>query len=74
MARVGAQPGVTRQTSSLLVCESPVVRLLDTPGIMTPKISSTEVGLRLALTGEHQDGRCGEQLFHEIFPSFDDPD
>ena len=65
MARVGAQPGVTRQTSSLLVCESPVVRLLDTPGIMTPKISSTEVGLRLALTGAIKDSIVGEEILVE---------
>lgn len=65
LARVGTQPGVTRQTSSLLVCDSPVMRLLDTPGIMTPKISSAEVGLRLALTGAIKDSIVGEEVLVE---------
>ena len=65
IARVGAQPGVTRQASSLLVCASPVVRLLDTPGIMIPKVSSAEVGLRLALTGAIKDSIIGEEVLVE---------
>lgn len=65
VARVGAEPGVTRQSSSILVCESPVVRLIDTPGIMTPKIPNAEVGLRLALTGAIKDSIVGEDVLVE---------
>lgn len=32
--------------------DNPLVYLLDTPGILTPNISDTETGLRLALCGK----------------------
>lgn len=34
------------------VCERPPVFLLDTPGVLAPRIGSVETGLKLALCGE----------------------
>jgi ribosome biogenesis GTPase A len=62
LAKVGARPGVTRTLSSVLVCEAPLVRLLDTPGILVPKIENVEIGLRLALTGAVRDEVVGEDM------------
>mmetsp|Transcript_47927 Transcript_47927/g.95041 ORF Transcript_47927/g.95041 Transcript_47927/m.95041 type:complete len:323 (-) Transcript_47927:25-993(-) len=62
LAKVGDRPGVTRALSSVLVSEMPLVRLLDTPGILVPKIENVEVGLRLALTGAVKDSVVGEDV------------
>jgi hypothetical protein len=58
--RAGPQPGVTRQVSSILVSRSPHIYLIDSPGIMLPKIDEPETGLRLAVTGVWRGvmGRC----------------
>lgn len=53
--KVGHYPGVTRALSSIMVSRDPLVRCLDTPGIMIPKIDSIEIGLRLTLTGAIKD-------------------
>lgn len=56
LARVGDRPGVTRAVASILVSAAPsLVRVLDTPGIMLPKVSGPEQGLKLALTGAIRD-------------------
>lgn len=34
------------------VCERPLMFLLDTPGVLSPRIESMETGLKLALCGE----------------------
>lgn len=34
------------------VCERPLVFLLDTPGVLAPRIESVETGLKLALCGK----------------------
>lgn len=34
------------------VCERPIMHLLDTPGVLPPKIESVETGMKLALCGE----------------------
>lgn len=34
------------------VCERPLMFLLDTPGVLAPRIQSVETGLKLALCGE----------------------
>ncbi|XP_032748230.1 mitochondrial ribosome-associated GTPase 1 isoform X1 [Rattus rattus] len=49
-ARVGGEPGITRAvTSRIQVCERPLMFLLDTPGVLAPRIQSVETGLKLAL-------------------------
>ncbi|XP_006880171.1 PREDICTED: mitochondrial ribosome-associated GTPase 1 [Elephantulus edwardii] len=60
--RVGGQPGVTRAVMSRIqVCERPLVFLLDTPGVLTPRIESVEMGLKLALCGTVLDHLVGEE-------------
>ncbi|XP_004375057.1 mitochondrial ribosome-associated GTPase 1 [Trichechus manatus latirostris] len=61
-SRVGGQPGVTRAVMSRIqVCERPLVFLLDTPGVLAPRIESVEMGLKLALCGTVLDHLVGEE-------------
>jgi ribosome biogenesis GTPase A len=48
-ARTGARPGVTRGSQWIHIGGG--VRLLDTPGLMWPKLESVEAGLKLAWIG-----------------------
>ncbi|CAN0336275.1 unnamed protein product, partial [Discosporangium mesarthrocarpum] len=50
VARVGTNPGVTRNLTVFRVSEKPLLFVMDTPGVMVPRVSSPGVGLRLALT------------------------
>ncbi|KAM9197963.1 mitochondrial ribosome-associated GTPase 1 isoform 2-T2 [Dugong dugon] len=43
------------------VCERPLVFLLDTPGVLAPRIESVEMGLKLALCGTVLDHLVGEE-------------
>lgn len=51
VARVGALPGVTRQVSAFRISTTPPLYLVDTPGIMVPRVETATQGLRLALAG-----------------------
>jgi len=69
LARVGDRPGVTRAVASILVSAAPsLVRMLDTPGIMLPKVSGPEQGLKLALTGAVRD-EVSEALISKVLVS-----
>ncbi|XP_036078825.1 mitochondrial ribosome-associated GTPase 1 isoform X1 [Rousettus aegyptiacus] len=60
--RVGGEPGITRAVMSRIqVCERPPVFLLDTPGVLAPRIGSVETGLKLALCGTVLDHLVGEE-------------
>ncbi|WAH35442.1 ribosome biogenesis GTPase YlqF [Alicyclobacillus dauci] len=48
IAKTGNQPGVTRQEQWVKMGD---IELLDTPGVLWPKIDTPEQGLRLALSG-----------------------
>ncbi|CAM9305618.1 unnamed protein product [Ectocarpus sp. 12 AP-2014] len=50
VARVGAMPGVTRQVSAFRIASNPPLYLVDTPGVMVPRVESKTAGLFLALT------------------------
>ncbi|CAN0393794.1 unnamed protein product, partial [Hapterophycus canaliculatus] len=50
VARVGAMPGVTRQVSAFRIASNPPLYLVDTPGVMVPRVNSVAAGLCLALT------------------------
>ena len=50
-AKTGAAPGVTRIISPLLVRATPPLYLFDSPGVLPPRISSAEAGVKLALAG-----------------------
>uniref|UniRef100_A0A7N5KN67 Mitochondrial GTPase 1 n=1 Tax=Ailuropoda melanoleuca TaxID=9646 RepID=A0A7N5KN67_AILME len=43
------------------VCERPLMFLLDTPGVLAPRIASVEMGLKLALCGTVLDHLVGEE-------------
>lgn len=52
-AQVGNKPGVTRQKQWIKVSER--IELLDTPGVLWPKIDNQKVALNLAYTGTIKD-------------------
>ncbi|XP_023564646.1 mitochondrial ribosome-associated GTPase 1 isoform X2 [Octodon degus] len=61
-ARVGGTPGITRAvTSRIQVSERPLMFLLDTPGVLAPRIGSVETGFKLALCGTVLDHLVGEE-------------
>ncbi|XP_077879847.1 mitochondrial ribosome-associated GTPase 1 isoform X7 [Ictidomys tridecemlineatus] len=43
------------------VCERPLIFLMDTPGVLAPRIGSVETGLKLALCGTVLDHLVGEE-------------
>uniref|UniRef100_A0A3B3WMH0 Mitochondrial GTPase 1 n=1 Tax=Poecilia mexicana TaxID=48701 RepID=A0A3B3WMH0_9TELE len=52
-SRVGGEPGITKAVlTKIQVSERPLMYLLDTPGVLPPKIESVETGMKLALCGE----------------------
>ncbi|XP_066985963.1 mitochondrial ribosome-associated GTPase 1 [Macrobrachium rosenbergii] len=58
---VGGTPGVTQSVlERIKVCENPEVFLLDTPGILLPKIPDVETGLKLAVAATVKDHIVGE--------------
>ncbi|XP_038638973.1 mitochondrial ribosome-associated GTPase 1 [Scyliorhinus canicula] len=62
-SRVGGEPGVTRAVlTKIQVCERPLIYLLDTPGVFSPRIGSLEVGMKLALCGTILDHLVGEEV------------
>eukprot|EP00953_Heterococcus_sp_UTEX-ZZ885_P010681 6233-Heterococcus_DN1.PRE.2 len=66
VAKVGPKPGVTRGLESFRIAEPPhPLYMVDTPGVMVPRIDSAAVGLRLALTAAVPDSAVGEELLVE---------
>ncbi|XP_077207133.1 mitochondrial ribosome-associated GTPase 1 isoform X2 [Paroedura picta] len=60
---VGAEPGITRAVlTRIQVCDRPLMFLLDTPGVLSPRIESVEIGLKLALCGAIRDHLVGEDV------------
>ncbi|XP_072387042.1 mitochondrial GTPase 1 [Diabrotica undecimpunctata] len=60
---VGAVPGVTRSVlHKIKLCEKPLFYMLDTPGILSPNISSVDAGLKLALCATVEDHFVGERI------------
>lgn len=52
VAKTGGQPGVTRETSSVIkINEDPDVLLYDTPGVFLPRVDSTKTMIVLSLIG-----------------------
>ena len=47
---MGAMPGVTRQVSAFRIASTPPLYLVDTPGVMVPRVDRVTAGLCLALT------------------------
>ncbi|KAL7383502.1 hypothetical protein ABVT39_011898 [Epinephelus coioides] len=62
-SRVGGEPGITKAVlTKIQVCERPIMHLLDTPGVLPPKIESVETGMKLALCGTILDHLVGEDI------------
>ncbi|XP_065153015.1 mitochondrial ribosome-associated GTPase 1 [Paramisgurnus dabryanus] len=62
-SRVGGEPGITKAVmTKIQVCERPVIHLLDTPGVLPPKIEDIETGMKLALCGTILDHLVGEDI------------
>ncbi|KAM8924496.1 mitochondrial ribosome-associated GTPase 1 [Pelodytes ibericus] len=62
-SRVGAEPGITRAVlSRIKVSEVPLLYLLDSPGVLSPRIESVETGMKLALCGTILDHLVGEDI------------
>ncbi len=48
-ARTGEKPGITRGTQWIKIAQE--IELLDTPGLLTPKVLNAEIAFKLAVTG-----------------------
>ena len=62
-AETGPTPGVTKHQDWIKLGKD--VELLDTPGILWPKIENREAGLRLAITGAIKDSIVGTTLLSD---------
>ncbi|XP_028324654.1 mitochondrial ribosome-associated GTPase 1 [Gouania willdenowi] len=62
-SRVGGEPGITKAVlTRIQVCQRPIMYLLDTPGVLPPRIESVETGMKLALCGTILDHLVGEDV------------
>lgn len=62
-APVGAAPGITRSVGEKIkISDDPLIFVLDTPGILTPKVSTVDVGMKLALCATIPDKEVGPEL------------
>ncbi|NXN76702.1 MTG1 GTPase, partial [Himantopus himantopus] len=60
---VGGEPGVTKAVlTRIQVCEKPLMYLVDTPGVLPPKLGDVETGMKLALCGAIRDHLVGEDI------------
>ncbi|NXB53529.1 MTG1 GTPase, partial [Leucopsar rothschildi] len=60
---VGGEPGITKAVlSRIQVCEKPLMYLVDTPGVLPPKLGDVETGMKLALCGAIHDHLVGEDV------------
>lgn len=65
-ARTGRKPGVTRLISEQIrISQDPVVYLWDSPGILVPRITDPDQGMKLAATGAILDKQVGEFVIAE---------
>ncbi|NXT81391.1 MTG1 GTPase, partial [Zapornia atra] len=60
---VGGEPGITKAVlTKIQVCEKPLMYLVDTPGVLPPKLGDVETGMKLALCGAIRDHLVGEDI------------
>ncbi|XP_065699425.1 mitochondrial ribosome-associated GTPase 1 isoform X2 [Patagioenas fasciata] len=60
---VGGEPGVTKAVlTKIQVCEKPLMYLVDTPGVLPPRLGDLETGMKLALCGAIRDHLVGEDI------------
>ncbi|KAF3428399.1 hypothetical protein E2986_07829 [Frieseomelitta varia] len=66
-AHVGAIAGITRSVSTRIkVSENPDIYILDTPGILAPRVDDVHTGLKLALIGCMQDHLVGPEMLADF--------
>ncbi len=59
----GFLPGVTKNVSGVIkICESPQIYLLDTPGILQPRLECPEMAMKIAICGGLYDKVVGGRL------------
>lgn len=62
-SHVGGVAGITRSVlTKIKICEDPLIYMIDTPGILEPRITDDEMGMKLALVGCLPDHLVGEDL------------
>ncbi|KFW12765.1 Mitochondrial ribosome-associated GTPase 1, partial [Eurypyga helias] len=60
---VGGEPGITKAVlTRIQVSENPLMYLVDTPGVLPPKLGDVETGMKLALCGAIRDHLVGEDI------------
>ncbi|NWX46122.1 MTG1 GTPase, partial [Steatornis caripensis] len=60
---VGGEPGITKAVlTRIQVCEKPLMYLVDTPGVLLPRLGDVETGMKLALCGAIRDHLVGEDI------------
>ncbi|NWQ83227.1 MTG1 GTPase, partial [Columbina picui] len=60
---VGGEPGITKAVlTRIQVCENPLMYLVDTPGVLPPRLGDLETGMKLALCGAILDHLVGEDI------------
>ncbi|NXU92844.1 MTG1 GTPase, partial [Xiphorhynchus elegans] len=60
---VGSEPGITKSVlTRIQVSEKPLMYLVDTPGVLPPKLGDVETGMKLALCGAIHDHMVGEDI------------
>ncbi|KAM6067361.1 mitochondrial ribosome-associated GTPase 1 isoform 3-T4 [Chlamydotis macqueenii] len=60
---VGGEPGITKAVlTRIQVCEQPLMYLVDTPGVLPPRLGDVETGMKLALCGAIRDHLVGEDI------------
>ncbi|PJF19350.1 Mitochondrial GTPase 1 [Paramicrosporidium saccamoebae] len=63
---VGDRPGITRAVSGVVrILDEPLTFLYDSPGILMPKITSAEQGMKLAVTGNSIE--CAFSLYYKTY-------
>ena len=61
-AKIGPEPCVTRGVSGFKVSKDPIIYVIDTPGIMLPKLENNEQAMKLALIGAIKDEIVGADI------------
>ncbi|NXL39485.1 MTG1 GTPase, partial [Glaucidium brasilianum] len=60
---VGGEPGITKAVlTRIQVLEKPLMYLVDTPGVLPPRLGDVETGMKLALCGAIRDHLVGEYI------------
>ncbi|NXF66482.1 MTG1 GTPase, partial [Ciccaba nigrolineata] len=60
---VGGEPGITKAVlTRIQVSEKPLMYLVDTPGLLPPRLGDVEMGMKLALCGAIRDHLVGEDI------------